>query len=181
LQKLDRIKAFNKSLYVKTGDNYLFAVMEKDGNRIFDLITFFDAANLLKEEFNKSSDKKTFKKELVFKQHFEEKNNAKLLFTLKQGDPVYMPVDEEEIITDPESSLHESFWNDKVGRSKNIHYVTKYSGNEIYFINNRIADTIVKGKEFGSQNAYQNIDGRSIKNHCIKLNINRLGKINLKV
>ncbi|MBS1629152.1 MAG: type II CRISPR RNA-guided endonuclease Cas9 [Bacteroidetes bacterium] len=177
LQKLDRSKAFNDSLYVKTGDNYLFAVMEKDGNRAFDLITFFDAANLLKDKFNKVTDKKTFNKELVFKQYFEEKNEAKLLFTLKQGDPVYMPADGEELITDPESPLYEDFWNDKIARSKNIHFVTKYSGKQIYFINNRIADTIVRGKEFGSQNAYEIIDGKSIKNHCIKLNIDRLGNI----
>src|SRR5690606_8063409 len=92
LQRLERKKAYNKSLYVKTGDNYLFAVMEKDGERIFDLISFFDAVNLLKEEFNQAPDKGAFNKDQVFKNYFEEKNNAKLLFTLKQGDPVYMPL-----------------------------------------------------------------------------------------
>lgn len=177
LQRLDRRKAFNKSLYVNTGDNYLFAILDKDGSRIFDLITFFDAANLLKEEFNRVSDKKKFNKELVFKNYFEEKNKASFLFALKQGDPVYMPSDDEEVITDHNGPLFENFWSDKAARSKNIYYVTKYSGNEIYFINNRIAEPIVKGKEFGSQNAYQNIDGLSIKQHCIKLNIDRLGNV----
>lgn len=177
LQKLDRSKAFNESLFVKTGDNYLFAIMEKDGNRSFDVITFFDAANLLKDEFNKAMDKQTFNKEAVFKKYFEEKNKANLLFTLKQGDPVYLPAEEEEVVTDVESPLYESFWYDTNARSKNIHYVTKYSGNRIYFINNRIADTIVKGKEFGSQNAYEIISGRSIKKHCIKINIDRLGNL----
>lgn len=183
LQRLDRKKAFNKSLYVKTGDNYLFAVLEKDGSRVFDLITFFDAANHLKDRFNAASDadKKNFKKELVFKKYFEEENKttagSKLLFTLKQGDPVYMPSKNEEIIIDPESPLFESFWKDKVTRSKNIHYVTKYSGNEIYFINHTVANSIVSKKEFGSQNAYQNINGISIKQQCIKLNIDRLGNI----
>ncbi|MBX2984501.1 MAG: type II CRISPR RNA-guided endonuclease Cas9 [Bacteroidia bacterium] len=177
LERLNRKKAYNETLLVKTGDNYLFAVMEKDGNRIFDLITFFEAVQKLREEFNRYSDKKAFSKEQFFKSYFEEKNKAKLLFTLKQGDPVYMSVDGEEVITDPESPLYESFWNDKVARSKNIHFVTKYSGKQIYFINNRIADTIVRGKEFGSQNAYEIIDGRSIKNHCIKLKVDRLGNI----
>lgn len=182
LQKMDRSKAFNNSLYVKTGDNYLFAIMEKENNRFFDLITFFDAANILKDEFNKTEDKKTFNKERFFERHFIEKHKLgkdDKMFFLKQGDPVYMPSDGEEVITDKESPLYEAFWNDKNARSKNIHYVTKYSGNEIYFINNRVADTIVKGKEFGSQNAYQNIDGRSIKNHCIKLNLDRLGNIHI--
>lgn len=181
LQRLNRSKAFNRSLFVKTGDNYLFGVMEKDGNRVFDIITFFDAANLLKDKFNKESDKAKFNKEQVFKKYFEEENEAtkgaKLLFTLKQGDPVYMPADGEEVITDPKSPLFEPFWKDKTARSRNVHYVTKYSGKQIYFIKHDIADPIVRGKEFGSQNAYEIIDGVSIKQRCIKLEINRLGNI----
>ncbi|MBL7703619.1 MAG: hypothetical protein JNM14_15315 [Ferruginibacter sp.] len=177
LQKLDRSKAFNESLYVKTGDNYLLAVMQKDGARVFDVVTFFDAANLLKDEFNKIFDKKSFNKEAIFKKYFEEKNKAKLLFTLKKGDPVYMPSEGEEMVIDTESPLYNKFWNDKNARSKNVHYVTQ-CGKQSYFINNRIADTIVRGKEYGSQNAYEIINGKSIKHHCIKLNIDRLGNIN---
>jgi len=180
LQKLDRNRAFNQSLYVKTGDNYLFAVMEKGGNRFFDLITFFDAANLLKEGLNNARDKKSFNKERFFENHFRELHKlgkVDKVFFLKQGDPVYMPSEEEEVITDSDSPLFENFWRNKAERSKNIHYVTKYSGNEIYFINNRVADSIVRGKEFGTQNAYQNIGGRSIKQYCIKLNIDRLGNV----
>lgn len=177
LQKLDRIKAFNKKLFVSTGDNYLFAIMERDGKRVYDLITLFDAASLLKTEFKNCIDKNSFKKDIVFKNFFEQKNQAKLLFTLKQGDPVYMPSNDEEVITDFNSPFYETYWNTVAKRGDNIHYVTKYSGNEIYFINNRIAEPIVKGKEFGSQNAYQNIDGLSIKQYCLKLNIDRLGNV----
>ncbi|MDR0755111.1 MAG: type II CRISPR RNA-guided endonuclease Cas9 [Prevotellaceae bacterium] len=177
LQKLNRGKAFNENLYVATGGNYLFAVMEKDNTRIFDIITFYDATNLLKAAFNESTDKKPFDKEQFFKNYFEEKNRAKLLFTLKQGDPIYMPKGNEEVITDPQSPLYKDFWGDKTVRSENIYYVTKYSGNEIYFIKHSVANTLVKGKEFGSQEAYQNIDGLSIKKYCIKLNIDRLGNI----
>jgi CRISPR/Cas system Type II protein with McrA/HNH and RuvC-like nuclease domain len=181
LQKLDRAKSFNKSLYVKTGDNYLFAVMEKNGKRIFDLITFFDAANLLKAKFNATENKVAFSKELVFKNYFENENKAtkgsRLLFTLKQGDPVYLPQPGEEVITDVNSPLFAPFWNDKIKRSNNIHYVTKFSGKQIYFIKHNVAAPIVKGKEFGSQNAYEKVGNRSIKEYCIKLNIDRLGNI----
>jgi len=177
LQRLDRKKAFNKALYVKTGDNYLFAVLENEGKRLFDLITFFDAANLLKEEFNKAKDKKVFRKKKMFKNYFEEKNKAKLLFTLKQGDAIYMPNEKEDLITNSESPLYEAFWNDKASRSKNVYYATQYTGNRIYFIKHDIASAIVKGQEFGSQNAYENVEGRSIKKNCIKLNIDRLGNI----
>ncbi|MHB9142399.1 MAG: hypothetical protein ACYC25_11040, partial [Paludibacter sp.] len=102
-----------------------------------------------------------------------------LQFTLKQGDPVYMPAKDEEVITDPKSSLYNDFWADKKARSKNIYYVTKYSGDRIYFINHTIAEPILKGKEFGSQNAYEIVDGRSIKQHCTKLIIDRLGNITI--
>jgi CRISPR subtype II RNA-guided endonuclease Cas9/Csn1 len=176
LQRLDRQKAFNKNLYVATGGNYLFAVMEKESKRVFDIITFFDAVNLLKDKFNEVTDKKNFDKEQVFKNYFEEKNKAKLLFTLKQGDPVYMPMG-EEVITDPQSPLYKDFWNDRIERNKNIHYVTKFSGKQIYFIKHNIANPIINKQEFGSQNAYEKINDFSIKDICIKLNINRLGKI----
>jgi CRISPR subtype II RNA-guided endonuclease Cas9/Csn1 len=181
LQKLDRSKAFNNSLYVKTGGNYLFAVMEKDGKRIFDLITFFDAANLLKSKFNAAKDKAVFSKDHVFKNYFEDENKttkgSKLLFTLKQGDLVYLPHRGEEIIRDRNSPLFESYWNNKLQRSKAIHYVTQFTGSNIYFIKHHVAESIVKGKEFGSQNAYLNLGDLSIKEHCIKLNIDRLGNI----
>lgn len=180
LQRLDRGKAFNNSLYVCTGDNYLFAVMEKNGNRIFDLISFFDATNLLRDEFKKNINKSTFNKNAVFKNYFEEKNNAKLLLTLKQGDPVYMPSENEDVIIDAASSLYEDFWKDKKARSENIYYVTKFSKDKrIYFLKHLIANPILKGKEFGSQNACESVDGRSIKQHCFKLKIDRLGNISI--
>ncbi|MDD3491350.1 MAG: hypothetical protein PHR62_15855, partial [Paludibacter sp.] len=180
LQRLDRKKAFNKNLYVATGGNYLFAVMEKDGKRIFDIITFFDAVNLLKDSFNNATDKNNFNKGLVFKNYFEEKNKATLLFTLKQGDPVYMPINEESI-TDKQSTLYEDFWNDKTARSRNIHYVTKFSGKQIYFIQHNIANPIINKQEFGSQNAYEKVDDLSIKEHCQKLKIDRLGNISISI
>jgi len=177
LQKLDRVKSYNESLFVKTGDNYLFAILDKQGKRCFDLISFFDATNLLKDEFNDSENKHKFNKDIVFKKYFETQNAAKLLFTLKQGDAVYMPGDSEEVILDPASPLFEDYWDNRTLRGNNIHYVTKYSGKQIYFIKHNIANPIVNGKEFGSQNAYEKIGTRSIKDFCIKLSIDRLGNI----
>jgi hypothetical protein len=189
LQRLDRIKAFNKSLFVKTGDNYLFAVMEKEVIdkktkeptivRVFDIITFFDATNLLKTDFNKAEDKNSINKDLVFKQYFEKGKNAKLLFTLKQGDVVYMPGKNEEVNFDSESPLFESFWGNYNERSKNIYIVQKYSGNRIYFLKHNIAKSIQKKIEFGTQDCYEKIGDRSIKDYCIKINVDRLGNISL--
>jgi len=178
LQRLDRKNAYNDNLYVKTGDNYLFAVLEKSGKRIFDLISFFDAVNLIKEEFNKSVNKKVFNKDAVFKKYFEEKHKAFLLFTLKQGDTVYVPGEEGETITNPASPLYNSFWNNTAERSKGVYNVVKFAKNlQIYFIKHDVADVIARGIEFGSQNAVEKVRERSIKECCIKLNIDRLGNI----
>lgn len=183
LQRLERNKAFNNSLYVKTGDNYLFAILEKEYNRVFDLISLFDASKFLKDKFKEAPDKTKFSKEVCFKQYFEEENEktkgCKLLFILKQGDAVYMPSENEEVISDPKSSLFDDFWKDINERSKNIYYVTKYSGNRIYFINHKIANPILSGKEFGSQNAIELVDGKSIKQYCFKLKVDRLGNISI--
>ncbi|WP_333696228.1 type II CRISPR RNA-guided endonuclease Cas9 [Flavobacterium sp.] len=187
LQKLDRQKSFNNSLYVKTGDNYLFAVMEKEvfnkklkenkTERHYDLITFFDAAKLLKSNFNGSEDKKNFNTEVLFKNYFEERNKAKLLFSLKQGDFVYLPDDDEEVILDESSPLFIEYWKNISERSKNIYVVQKFSGKEIYFLKHTIADTIVKKIEFGSQDCYQSLNGKSIKEFCFKIISDRLGNI----
>lgn len=177
LQRLDRSKAYNNSLYVSTGGNYLFAVMEKNGKRVFDLITFFDAVNLLKTEFNKSEDKKVFNKQIIFKRYFEDKNKAKLLFTLKQNDVVYLPDENEEVIFDENSTFFCPYWNKKDERSKNVYVVQKFSGSQIYFINHTVADSIKRKVEFGSQDCYEKIGDRSIKSFCIKVNTDRLGNI----
>lgn len=187
LQKLDRQKSFNDSLYVKTGDNYLFAVMEKEVfdkklkenkmERHYDLITFFDAANLLKSEFNASEDKNNFNKEDLFRKYFEERNKAQLLFTLKQGDFVYLPDDNEEVILDESSSLFIDYWKNISERSKNIYVVQKFSKKQIYFLKHTVADTIVKKLEFGSQDCYEKIGEKSIKEFCFKVDSDRLGNI----
>lgn len=187
LQKLFRQKSYNDSLYVKTGDNYLFAILEKEvfnkktklteKKRDYDLITFFDATNLLKEEFNKSENKKDFDKDLLFKKYFEKKNQAKLLFTLKQNDVVYLPSESEEIIFDEASPLFNEYWSELNERSKNIYIVQKFSGRQIYFIKHTIADMVRKKIEFGSQDCYEFIGNKSIKECCFKLETNRLGKI----
>ena len=49
---LQRLYDNNDKLSVKTGDNYLFFVMEKEGKkgkeRVFDIVSLFDAAQIAK-------------------------------------------------------------------------------------------------------------------------------------
>ncbi len=176
LQRLERKYSHNKNLYVKTGSNYLFAVLEKEGKRIYDIITFFDAVNLLKEEFRNFKDKELFDKNAVFKKYFEKQNNADLLFMLKQLDMVYLPQENEEVITDETSPLYKEYWNDKK-RFENIYTVEKFSRKQIYFLPHTNAEVIEKGIELGSQNKLEFFENRKIIKYCIPVKIDRLGSL----
>ena len=176
LKKLDRKKAYNNKLYVLTGSNYLFAVLEKNGKRIYDVISFYDAVDLLKENFNQSADKMSFDKHLMFKKYFEEENGAKLLFMLKQLDMVYLPEENEEVVLDYQSPLYDDYWKSSE-RAKNIYTVNKFSGKEIYFTHHTIADVIEKKFELGSQNMLQLLNGRKIVAYCFPIVLDKLGNI----
>ena len=161
---------------MSTGSNYLFAILQKDEDRDYDIISLFDAVALVKDEFNKATDKQTFDKEQIFKDHFEYKNNTKLLFVLKQLDMVYFPDENEEVILDKESPLFKPFWQNPE-RLKKIYTVTKFSGKEIYFNHHTIAEVLERKVELSSQNMLQTLNGRKIVEYCIPIQIDRLGGI----
>ncbi len=177
LQKLDREKSYNNNLYVNTGSNYLFAVLQKDdGSRDYDIISLFEAVELLKDSFNSASDKEAFDKDKMFKEYFEHRNKAQLLFTLKQYDMVYFPDEEEEVLTTfPKFQTLEKWKNPD--RLKNIYTVTKFSGKQIYFQNHSMAEVIEKKVELGSQNMLEFYQGRKIIEYSIPIVLDRLGNI----
>ncbi len=178
LQKLEREKSFNQNLYVKTGGNYCFAILEKDGKRIYDIISFYDAANILNDEFVRTEDKLSINTETVFKNYFEEKNEgAKALFLLKQNDLVYLPEKDEEVIFDSESPLFKLFWEDYARISNNVFSVVKFSKKQIYFIKHSVAKAIENKLEFGTQNCYEIVNHISIKDKCFPIKLNRLGRL----
>lgn len=174
LLPLERKSSYNKNLLVSTGSNYAFAILEKNGERQFDEISFFDATRLVNEKFKKG-EKDIFQ---IMKKYFENKNtDASLLFLLKQNDMVYLPIENENISLNAGEVDPERFWNNKRERSKNIYTVIKFSGKQIYFLKHDIATPMINKVEFGSQNCYEKINGVSIKEFCIKLKIDRLGNI----
>jgi CRISPR-associated endonuclease Csn1 len=174
LLSLERKSSYNKNLLVATGSNYAFAVLEKDGNRHYDEISFFDAAKIVNESFKKGN--KNIK--LVMTRHFQNKNpGSNFLFLLKQNDMVYLPGKEETVILDEVNPGYTAFWNDKNNRSANVYTVVKFSGKTIYFLKHDIAQVLINKAEFGSQNCYEKVNGVSIKDTCVKLKVDRLGNI----
>lgn len=176
LQKLNREKSFNNNLYVNTGSNYLFSILEKEKKRVYDIISLFDAVDLLNVSLANTSNKDGFDKDGVFKDYFEEKNSARILFNLKQLDLVYLPNENEEIIFDTSSVLFKEYWCD-IARLDNIYAVTKFSGKEIYFNHHSLAEVIEKKSELGSQNMIQTLNGRKIAEFCFPIKVDRLGNI----
>lgn len=175
LQKLERDKSYNDSLYVNTGSNYLFAILEKNGKRIYDIISLFEATEHLKSVVQEKGID-TIDKESVFKNYFESISKGKLLFTLKILDIVYFPSENEEVILDAQSPLFKNYWLNSE-RSNNIYVVNKFSGKQIYFSRQDVAELIERKIEFGSQNMEEFVDERKVVEYCYPLKLDRLGNI----
>lgn len=93
-----------------------------------------------------------------------DENGNKLLFTLSPNDLVYVPQNGETTIND-------------IGR---IYKFVSCSKKQAMFIPNTVAKAIVDKSEFGSHNKIEVIDGVSIKNVCLPVEIDRLGNVTLK-
>jgi CRISPR subtype II RNA-guided endonuclease Cas9/Csn1 len=176
LQKMERKTSFNDSLYVNTGGNYLFAVLEKDGQRSYDIISLFQATEYLKEKFLSSKSRDNLDKYKLFTQFFDLNNQGTLLFALKILDLVYLPNENEDVILDQESTLFNSYWKKDVNKNQ-IYVVNKFSGKQIYFTQHTTAEVIEKKIELGSQNMEEFVNGRKVVEYCIPIKLDRLGNI----
>lgn len=131
--------------YLKPGDNYCFAVLQKDEIKDFKPVSFFDAATWVTNQF-RSDTKSGYKfpkkfgqrldyiEEIIRKKIKEEKPGFEILYLLQQDDLVYLPIDKvdaKKAETNPENG----FWFDKEKkRWKRIYRVVKFSGSICYFI-----------------------------------------------
>lgn len=165
-----------RKLAVEKGGNYCVAFYEhpETKERKFDVVSFFDAVQL------KTSGQNPFQTDKGIEL---EKLGYKFLFNLTHNDLVYIP-DEDE-------SLAQIDWNDKKKLFNKIYRVVKFSGEQIYFQPHNFSKeiTIHEGKaksakeymgEFakGTNGTEFLIDNKkSIKNICLKLQVDRLGNI----
>ena len=150
---LQRLYEDNDKLSVKTGGNYLFLVMEKAGKkgteRVFDIISLFDAAQIAKDEWK---NKNPNFKEVIYEYYLKENNADKFLFALQQNDLVYLPNDPDDPVLSFTSNDELNDWiHDKRNQaifSKNIYKVVKFTGKDCYFIPHTYANTITIAKDF---------------------------------
>ncbi len=154
------IKGNKKAKYVEAaqGTNLFFAVYESaDGKRTFETIPLNLAIENLKQGFPAAPE--------------IHGNGSKLLFTLSPNDLVYIPTAEqlERGKISPE---------DIDANKDRIYKFISCTGNEGHFIPYNIASPIVQTTELGANNKSQRAwTGEMIKESCIKISVNRLGRI----
>lgn len=147
-----------KDKYVEAakGTNLFFAVYEdKNGKRSYETIPLNEVIERQKQGLSVVELKETTD------------------FYLCPNDLVYVPSEDEL-----QNSSRIDFKSIKKDQSERIYKVVSFSGNQLFFIRQDIATSIVNKAEFSTLNKMERaVDGSMIKETCIKLKVDRLGNI----
>ncbi|RXK83761.1 type II CRISPR RNA-guided endonuclease Cas9 [Filimonas effusa] len=151
-----------KYVVAAKGTNLFFAVYQgKDGKRNYETVPLNITIERQKQELPPVP--------------LENQNGDPLLFALSPNDLVYVPSAEERTA---ENSINNG--NFDAQRVANIYKVVSFTSNQIFFVRQDVATSIVNKAEFSALNKMERtINGTMIKEVCVKLNIDRLGHIKL--
>jgi CRISPR-associated endonuclease Csn1 len=136
------------------GTNLYFAVYSsKEGMRSFDTIPLNEVIERLKNR--------------LFPVPEINRNGDRLLFYLSPNDLVYLPTAGEIAEASIEAVI-----------SERIYKTVSSSGSQCFFVNSRVATSIVNKVEFSPLNKMERaITGEMIKEICVPLKVDRLGNI----
>jgi CRISPR-associated endonuclease Csn1 len=148
------------------GTNLYFAVYEaidKKGNkkRVFDTIPLNMVIEHQKQVAHLPKEKRTAVP--------IDQTKGKFLFTLSPNDLVYVPTDDEL-----ENNSTIDFFNLDLEQKKRMFKIVSFTSNRLYGIPLSVATVIYNKYEYSLLNK---IEFKQEKERCIKLNVNRLGKI----
>ncbi|MFE3849331.1 type II CRISPR RNA-guided endonuclease Cas9 [Flavobacterium sp. LB3P45] len=150
----------DKYVEAAKGTNLFFAIyQDENGKRNYTTIPFNEVVERQKQGLSSSLE--------------IDKNGNRLLFTLSPNDLVYIPTEDEM-----ENLTLLNF--DKLSKEQvqRVYKSVSFTGNRLYAIPNNIATSIVDKMEFSLLNKVEfTLDKESIKEFCLKLEVNRLGKI----
>lgn len=113
---------------------------------------------------------KEWKKELdkMLKANGLVDDAAELQFILSPNDLVYVPTSDE---------LRNGINVDEIDKSR-VYKMVSSSGNQCFFINARVANTIVNKEEYSPLNKMErSISGEMIKEICVPIKVDRLGNV----
>ncbi|MEZ4838838.1 type II CRISPR RNA-guided endonuclease Cas9 [Flavobacterium sp.] len=154
---LQRLYDRNEKQGVITGDNYLFLVMEKEGKkgkeRVFDIASLYDSAIIAKQTIKEND--KNFKQRICEDYRLKHKEKPeKVLFTLQQGDLVYLPENKEDLVLNfNNEELKEWLINieNKKRFNQQVYKVVMFTGKDCKFIPNNYANAISIKKDLSKQ------------------------------
>lgn len=150
----------DKYVEAAKGTNLFFAIyQDKKGKRNYKTIPFNEVIERQKQGLSSALE--------------TDENGNRLLFTLSPNDLVYIPTeDEKENLT---------LLNlDKLSKEQvqRVYKMVSFTGIQAFFVSNNIATSIVDKMEFSALNKMEkSIEGLMIKSLCLKLEVDRLGKI----
>jgi CRISPR-associated endonuclease Csn1 len=152
------VRGNKSSKYVEAakGTNLFFAIYtDENGNRTFETVPL----NIVIERLKQG--------EREVPEHNEKGDT--LLFHLSPNDLVYVPTIEEI----------ESMQTKTINKLNRIYKIVSFTGNRLYAVPYYVAKAIVDKVEYTQLNKVESDieDNLSIKQFCIKLNIDRLGNI----
>jgi CRISPR-associated endonuclease Csn1 len=147
----------NKYVEAAKGTNLFFAVYaDENGNRSYETIPLNTAIARLKQGQSEVPERND--------------NEHPLLFSLSPNDLVYVPTKEEI-----ESQVPVNV--DNVHPSR-VYKMVSSSGNQCFFVPNNVASPIMQTTELGANNkSERSWDGTMIKQHGIKITIDRIGRV----
>lgn len=150
----------DKYVEAAKGTNLFFAIYQDEkGKRSYKTIPFNEVIERQKQGLSSTLE--------------TDENGNRLLFTLSPNDLVYIPTeDEKENLT---------LLNlDKLSKEQvqRVYKMVSFTGIQAFFVSNNIATSIVDKMEFSALNKMEkSIEGLMIKSLCLKLEVDRLGKI----
>ena len=143
----------NGEAYYETKDNYCYAILQKNNERDFKPITFFDAVqwvtnrfrNDLKSNFKfprKYNERLEYIENIIRERIAENNPGWEIEHLLQQDDLIYHPIDQADA-EQAKQNPNNSFWFDKEKkRWKRIYRAVKFTGNRSFYVNHNIASPI---------------------------------------
>ena len=150
----------DKYVEAAKGTNLFFAIyQDKKGKRNYKTIPFNEVIERQKQGLSSALE--------------TDEIGNRLLFTLSPNDLVYIPTEDEK-----ENLTTINFNNLSKEQIQRVYKPVSFTGNRLYAIPNNIATSIVDKMEFTLLNKLEfTLDKESIKEFCLKLEVDRLGKI----
>jgi len=156
----------DKFVEAAKGTNLFFAIYkDATGKRNYTSVPFNEAVESQKLTSNVKN------KQVSVPERNENGDN--LLFELSPNDLVYLPSDEEK--ENPSLVKVERLTKQQIHR---IYKIVSFTGNRLYAVQSNVSKAIVDKVEFTQLNKLEaSLEKKSIKEHCWKLQLNRVGEI----